>query len=210
MIADLLTALARGEREARRRLLHTARLEGRGADLYGRDEILHHLAAAPIGPGESVVAGRLAAVTTEAGEALVAEFAGDQVARLWVLGAGAGTTAASPRIDVPRDHALGQVASAAWRREDHPELADGDAAAIEALIAWPRDPDVVEARALVLRAGSSPEGPLALVRLEGRAPGSGRPIGAYALGLARGGEFTRLVDRAGLAAELRREWSPRL
>ena len=216
MSVDLQTVAA-ATSAADRIVLHNCRLAGAGVDVFGRDAVRAMLAAARFSAGaRTVIASHVAALFDNTGRALFADVYGDYVARLWLLAPESVGSAAADRTDTPFDPDLDQRGgSIAFDAADYPDLDADDASRIvHAAMDWlrPTGPaGLTRLRPVVLRACSNGHSAAALIAVNGRrtdAPGQVRfNVGVL---LHRGSEAITIVDEAGLAAELAREWRPGL
>lgn len=209
---ETLRMLAAGERPATG-LLHTARLEAFGVELYGEEAIVERFSRAPfvLSDAATVVEtpGHLAIFDSET--ALVADLYGGNIARIWLLGDGEardGEAGISVVFDPDLAQARGDIFLAA---SDHPALAaDAVGRAIAAGRAITRDNGYC-VRAFAIRAfGTAAEGAalFAVYRLTGEPT---RTSG-FAMAAVRWthDSFRIVRDLAGEAAISRRRWTPRI
>jgi hypothetical protein len=209
---DTLRILAAGKRPMTG-LLHTARLEAFGVEIYGEEAIVEAFRRAPYDFSETAtiidVASHIAMFDGDM--AIVADVAGDNIARIWRLGTG-DPLVHEPSISVAFDPDLAQAnGDVVTRGTDHPELAvealesvrlAGQAIARAAT-------DAYRTRASTIRAfGSVAEGAalFAVYRLTGDPARNSGFAMAAALWTSAGMEIVR--DRVGEAAVSLRPWTP--
>lgn len=194
-------------------VLQTCRFEGRGGELYGREAICAQLSALRSGLTEALIDRETArlGVWMDADHGLVADLVEGHVQRLWLIGTMVSLDPA-PTIDIPIDPDLAQAGGGArFEPHDHPEF---DIALrerlLEALGDWP-DLALARPRPVVLRAASIGTLTIALIRIEGDAPGaSPLPAAFNGLVLLDGASITFRIDGAGRTRSLPRRWTPRL
>ena len=209
---ETLRMLAAGERPATG-LLHTARLEAFGVEVYGEEAIVESFSRAPLVLSDAATVvetpGHLAIFDSET--ALVADLYGGNIARIWLLGDGEardGEAGISVVFDPDLAQARGDVFLAA---SDHPALAtEAVERAIAAGRAITRD-NSYRARAFAIRAfGTAAEGAalFAVYRLTGE---PARTSGFAMAAVCWTHDSLQIVrDLAGEAAISRRRWTPRI
>jgi hypothetical protein len=212
---DTLRMLAAGERP-RSGLLHTARLEAFGIEVFGEEAVVASLHSGPmiLNDDAAIVeaTGHLAIFDDD--NALIADLFGANISRLWRMGGGPFFDP-EPGISVSFDPDLAQARGTMFlSASDHPAL-DGDAVdsvrrAGEAL-ARSTESDAYRTRTFAIRAfGTAAHGAalFAVHRL------TGDPIrqGGYSMAAVRWtGDMMHIVrDRAGEAAISARPWTPRI
>lgn len=216
MSLGMLRDLAAGQPAAAAHLLQTCRLEGAGLAAYGRAAALEQVAALGLDLAEAVSGPRFAAGFTADGQgALLADLHDGRVGRLWLLAAGAPSTPAPLRVDVPADPDLSQGGPGGVRADPmaflEPERGAVDAVVAAVLAAPPPDVGLRRPRPILLRLVVDGPRTAALFRLEGEtADAVRRPAGLNAALALGDGDPRWTLDRCGLEAELRRPWRPRL
>jgi hypothetical protein len=216
---DTLRLLAAGGRPESG-LLHTARLEAFGVEVYGEEAVVESFRGNALeleGNAKVVEApGHVAIFDSET--ALIADLHGPNIARLWRLGGGLHLDA-EPEISVVFDPDLTQArGDVFFTASDHPQLSADAADQVRLAgrtIARADDPEddhnIYRTRAFVIRAfGNAIEGValFAVYRL------TGDPVreSGFAMAAARwtsdGLHIVR--DRAGEAAASLRPWTPRI
>lgn len=219
-----LTNIAAGKRP-HGELLPACRLEAFGVEVYGEEAIVQSFRQAPlaIGSAAQVIAAPGHIAVFDGGHALFADLYGEDIGRIWRLGAGQ-PAQAEPAVGVPFDPDLWQARrDLAWRREDHPALTEEGAGAVEAIGAglarnWePEDgPGDYRVRPFLLRAfsqGGQGAALFAVYRLGPLAKRSaGFSLAAVTFELAGGAlaGYATLRDQAGEAAVQQAPWLPRV
>ena len=210
---DTLRTLARGERPATG-LLHNCRFEGGGVESYGIEAIVDRMRAAPfdLSPDLRLVESRRHVAVFDGDRAIVADRAGDNVARLWSIGVDR-TADAEPSVAVPFDPDLAQGGGdVLFLADDHPDLAPGAASRVEAIgreiVAGDDGP---RTRAFAIRAfGDADEGAVlyAVFRLH---PARQALADFTTIAAHWGPGVHRVVrDRSGEATLGARHWTPRV
>ena len=221
---NALKGIAAGKRP-HGELLPPCRLEAFGTEYHGEEAIVQSFRQAPlrVPPSAQVFAaeGHLAVFDNEV--ALFADLYGDDIARIWRLGPGE-PAMSEPAIGVPFDPDLWQSRrDVALRREDHPALSDGGAAAVEQIgqdLARNWDaadgPGDYRVRPFLLRAFSDGDRGAALFAVYRLGPLAQRSAG-FSLVAARfqvhgSGPAAYAVtrDAAGEAAVAQAPWQPRV
>lgn len=221
---NALSRLAAGARP-NGEVLPACRLEAFGIEVYGEEAIVQSFRQAPLNISSSAEVietdGHLAVF--DAGYALFADLYGDDIARIWRLGAGQ-PAVSEPAIGVPFDPDLWQSRrDVALRREDHPALsADGAAAAEEIgrqlARHWDADgsPGDYRARPFLLRAFSAGTRGAALFAVYRLGPLAERSAGFALAGASfhvAGGKLashSMTRDEAGEAALVQAPWQPKV
>ena len=211
---ETLRMLAAGERPITG-LLHTARLEAFGVEVYGEEAIVESFRRAPFVLSDTATTvcapGHIAIFDGDT--ALVADLAGESVARLWRLGNGDPVEAergVSVIFDPDLMQARGDVFVAAT---DHPELA---AEALECVVLAGRaiardDPGAYRTRAFAVRAFGSADDGVALFAVH-RLVGETVRAAGFAMAAVRWTPQGLLVvcDQSGEEAVVERPWTPRI
>jgi len=214
---EILAALMRGERV--KGVLPTCRLEGFGTEAYGEEAIVAAFRCQPHSLGHDATVlraiGHLAMFDGDI--AIFADLHGDQIARLWRLGPGTAQPR-EPEVGVPFDPDLAQVrGDLFFRHEDHPALAKGGQAVVEAIgrtIArdWKPEygPAAYRTRALLLRAFGDLNGGAALFAVHRFGADPQRTTGFSHVAAAFSGEGKPLIvnDSTGSAAAAAMPWQP--
>lgn len=196
-------------------LLHTARLEAFGAEVYGEEAVVESFRRKPfeLSVTATIVKAPGHVAIFDGDTALIADLSEENIARIWRLGTGdavAGERGVSVAFDPDLAQARGAVFESAT---DHPALA---AEAVECLLLAGRavvrdNPDTYRTRAFALRAFGAINGGAALFAVYCLAGDPKRSSG-FALAAARwtsdGIQIIR--DRAGESALTERAWTPRV
>ncbi len=210
--AETLRTLAAGKRPTSG-LLHTARLEAFGAEVYGEEAIVESFRYAPFELSNAAIAveasGHVAIFDGDT--ALIADLSGENIARIWRLGAGAAVSG-EPGVSVAFDPDLAQARGAVFvAATDHPVLA---AEALEWVERTGRavvcdDPNPYRARAFALRAFGTMEQGAALFAVY-RLVGEPKRSSGFSLAAAHwsSGDFQIVRDAAGESAVIERAWTP--
>jgi hypothetical protein len=212
---NTLRMLAAGERP-RSGLLHTARLEAFGMEVYGEEAVIARLRSGPVTMNDDSAiveaTGHLAIFDDD--NALIADIFEGNISRLWRLGGGPFFDP-EPGVSVSFDPDLAQARGTMFlSASDHPALnedaVDFAHRAGEAL-ACSTESDAYRTRAFAIRAfGTAAHGAalFAVYRL------TGNPIrkGGYSMAAVRWtSDMMQIVrDRAGEAAISARAWTPRI
>ncbi len=217
-VESILRALAAGAPIAADGLLQTCRAAAFGADLYGAEAIVEAFRRQPI-DGEAVfVSSPGHAALLWADRVLIADIAGEHVARLWRLGPGS-PVEREPAVSVPFDADLSQMpASVAFAASDHPALAPRDVDAVlasgTALAAEWRDADnqpAARIRPFCIRAFSADETVVALFAVHVVDGTGARHAGFVHAAAVVGAEaITVIRDGAGEMARRLAPWQPRI
>ena len=219
-----LTRIAAGERPTGE-LLPPCRLDAFGVEVYGEEAIVHSFRSAPLAVSayaEVVLAeGHIAVFDGE--HALFADLYGEDIARIWRLGAGK-PAISEPMIGVPFDPDLWQSrGDVAFRREDHPQLSEDGAIAVEAIgrelaRKWQSGEGLSDyrVRPFTLRAFSDSERGAALFAVYRLGPLAVRSAGfslvavRFQMADAKLSVYTVIRDLAGEAAVREARWLPRV
>ena len=211
---ETLRMLAAGARPASG-LLHTARLEAFGVEVYGEEAIVDSFRRAPFDLSDAakivVAIGHIAIFDGET--ALFADLSGESIARIWCLGDG-DPVESEPQISVVFDPDLAQSRGDVFMAaSDHAALA---ADAVESTMLAGRaiardDPDSYLTRAFAIRAfGTAAEGAalFAVYRLAGKPDRTSGFAMAAARWTPDGLQIVR--DHVGEDAVAERAWTPRI
>ena len=212
-VIDTITQLRAGQRP-QTGVMHTCRLHGFGSEAYGIEAIVERFRTMPyaIASDQVVVTapGQLA-LFAGAG-AMIAEVAGNQIARLWRVGPGA-PVLPEPGISVVFDPDLAQArGDVFFAASDHPALAPNAAPRVEAIGRDLARTDMgYRARAFAIRAfGTNDEG-AALFAVHQLSADSVRSSGFVHVAVRWAGETVVTVrDTAGEAANAASPWTPRI
>lgn len=195
-------------------LLHTARMEAFGEDVYGEEAILERFRRDPFAFSEKAraieVPGHIA--LHDDNIALVADLAGDNIARIWRLGGGQ-PAVCEPAGSVAFDPDLAQArGDLFFSASDHPALA---AECVQAAIAsgesFLQSITAYRARAFVIRAFGEPQSFALLVAVYQLSGEHVRTSGfSMAAAVCTAGELDFVTDVAGQAAVEARPWTPRI
>ena len=210
---ETIAQLRAGQRPASG-LLHTCRLHAFGSEAYGEESIVERFRTMAYGlPADPVVIATLGHLAVFAGAgAMIADLAGEDIARLWRVGPGT-PVLPEPAVSVPFDPDLSQArGDLLFSAREHHQLSADAAPHVEAIgLELARGDTAYRTRAFAIRAfGSAAEG-AALFALHRLSAGSQRNAGFF-LVAARwsGGDVVIVNDSAGEAAVAATPWMPRI
>ncbi len=210
---ETLTRLRAGERPASG-LLHSCRLHAFGSEAYGEEAVVERFRTMPYDENNeqfSVSTPRHAALFAGA-VAIVADLAGDNLARVWRLGPGA-PVLPEAGISVTFDPDLSQARGDSFLCvSDHPELADNVAARVVAIGRdLVRSDPSVRARAFAIRAFGSAQKGAALFAMHHLSSNAIRAAGFFHIAVRwENNDLVTVRDTAGEAAVAATPWTPRI
>ena len=195
-------------------LLHTCRLHAFGSEAYGEEAIIERFRTMPYGmpadPAVVAAPGHLAVFA--GGGAMIADLAGDNIARLWRVGPGT-PVMPEPAVSVSFDPDLAQArGDLLFAASDHRQLATGAAPRVAAI-----GRDVIQSdtayrtRAFAIRAFGTAMDGVVLFALHSLSGGSRRNAGFIHVAARWSGSDVAIVrDSAGEAAVAATGWMPRI
>lgn len=210
---DTLRALASGERPPSG-LLHTARFDGLGHEIYGEEAIVARMGLKPFALGDDALVfedtAHIAVLTGE--RAFFADLYDGNIARLWLLGPD-GFGGEEPEVSVVFDPDLSQArGDVFFAASDHPALtadaADRVRAAGREIVAAADGP---RTRAFAIRAFGDASGGAALFAVYRLCPDGDETAGFVNMAAFWGAKETHIVrDYGGEATLAARAWTPRI
>ena len=210
---DAVLALARGAIPATG-LLCSCRFERGGIEYYGVETLVESFKTSPIDIGSDgdVVETPLHLAVFDGDSAIIADLAGGNIARLWLLGAGASRTE-EPALAVPFDPDLAQAGGDVFFvGGDHPDLAPDAAATVEEfgreIVATADEP---RTRAFAIRAFGCAASGAALYAVFRLRPGR-NALAGFTMAAAYWSPIAHHIvrDRGGEAQLAARLWTQRL